>query len=108
MAVVLYVSSPGLRLGTGMYPEVTWPVKKSRPSLLVPPTSIATTTERTFVIRVKDGAVEWVTVTRGAPVGDLVEVFGPLKEGDVVARRGSDEMREGTHVSVKLAPGGKQ
>jgi len=86
-----------------MYPEVLWPVKKSHPSLLVPPTSIVTTTERTFVIRVKDGAVEWVTVTRGAPAGDLVEVFGPLKEGDVIARRGSDELREGTRVNAVAA-----
>ncbi|PYV07920.1 MAG: efflux RND transporter periplasmic adaptor subunit, partial [Acidobacteria bacterium] len=92
MAVELDVRNPGLRLGPGMYPEVLWPVKKPRPSLVVPPTSVVTTTERTFVIRVKDGAVEWVTVTRGAPVADLVEVFGPLKEGDVIARRGSDEL----------------
>src|SRR5262249_22089667 len=46
MAVELDVRNPGMRLGPGMYPEVTWPVKRSRPSLLVPPTSIVTTTER--------------------------------------------------------------
>ena len=62
-----------------------------------------TTTERTFVSRVRDGTIEWVTVTRGAPVGDLVEVFGPLKEGDVIARRGSDELREGTRVNAVAA-----
>ncbi|MBI3471372.1 MAG: efflux RND transporter periplasmic adaptor subunit [Candidatus Solibacter usitatus] len=101
MAVELDVSNPGLRLGPGMYPEVTWPVKRSRPSLLLPPTSIVTTTERIFVIRVKDGAVEWVSVSRGAPAGDLVEVFGPLKEGDVIVRRGSDELREGTKVKTQ-------
>src|SRR5712692_3765015 len=101
MAVELDVRNPGLRLGPGMYPEVLWPMKRPHPSLLVPPTSIVTTTERTFVIRVKDGAAEWVPVTRGAPVGDLVEVFAPLKEGDVIARRGSDELREGTKVKVQ-------
>ena len=103
MAAELDVRNPGLRLGPGMYPEVLWPVKKSRPSLLVPPTSVVTTTERTFVIRVRDGTVEWVTVTRGAPAGDLVEVFGPLKEGDVIVRRGSDELREGTRVNAVAA-----
>ena len=101
MAVELDVRNPGLRLGPGMYPELIWPVRKSRPSLLVPPTSIVTTTERTFVIRVKDAVAEWVTVSRGAPVGDLVEAFGPLKTGDQVVRRGSDELREGTKVTVK-------
>ncbi len=102
MPVELDVPNPGLRLGPGMYPEVQWPVRKARPSLLVPPTSIVTTTERTFVIRVKDGAAEWVTVTRGAPVGNLVEVFGALKEGDLIVRRGSDELREGTKVAAKM------
>jgi membrane fusion protein (multidrug efflux system) len=108
MPVELDVKNTDLRLGPGMYPEVVWPVKRARPSLLVPPTSIVTTTERSFVIRVKDGAAEWVTVSRGAPVGDVVEVFGPLKEGDIIARRGSDEIREATRVSVKLAPATKQ
>jgi rRNA processing protein Gar1 len=45
-----------------------------------------------------DGTAEWVNVSRGARVGDLVEVFGPLKEGDTVVRRGTDELREGTKV----------
>ena len=100
MPVELDVMNPGLRLGPGMYPELLWPVKRPGPSLLVPPASIVTTTERTFVIRVKDGAAEWVTVSRGTPVGDLVEIFGGLKEGDVIVRRGSDELREGTRVSA--------
>src|SRR5262249_40444730 len=50
MAVELDVRNQDLRLGAGMYPEVQWPVKRPQPSLLVPPTTIVTTTERTFVI----------------------------------------------------------
>src|SRR5205814_9891200 len=66
MAVELDVRNPDLRLGAGMYPEVQWPVRRPQPSLLLPPTTIVTTTERTFVVRVKsDGSVEWVNVTRG-------------------------------------------
>src|SRR5229473_6530302 len=75
MAVELDVNNPGLRLAPGMYPEVVWPVQSPRPSLLVPPTSIVTTTEQTFVIRVKDGIVEWAPVTRGPGVGNLVTVY---------------------------------
>src|SRR6266700_2195003 len=58
MAVELDVKNPDLRLGAGMYPEVLWLVRRPQPSLLLPPTTIVTTTERTFVIRVKDGVVE--------------------------------------------------
>jgi membrane fusion protein (multidrug efflux system) len=102
MAVELDVANPNLRLASGMYAEVQWPVRKERPSLLVPPASIATTTERTFVVRIKNGVAEWVSVTRGAGVGDLVEVQGPLQSGDLIARRGTDELREGTRVKVTL------
>lgn len=100
MAVELDVQNPGLKLSPGMYAEVRWPVKRSHPSLWVPPTSIVTTTERSFVIRVKNGIVEWVTVVRGSLSGDLVEVYGALQDGDEIVRRGTDELREGTHVQV--------
>jgi RND family efflux transporter MFP subunit len=100
MPVELEVKNADLRLAAGMYSEVSWPMRRPQASLLVPPTSIVTTTERTFVIRVKDGVAEWVNVGRGARVGDLIEVFGALKEGDQIIRRGSDEIREGAKVQV--------
>jgi RND family efflux transporter MFP subunit len=100
MAVELDVKNADLRLGAGMYPEVQWPVKRPQPSLLLPPTTIVTTTERMFVIRVNNGVAQWVNVARGARVGDLVEVFGPLKEGDTIVRRGTDEIREGAKITT--------
>lgn len=103
MAVEIDVRNPDMRLGAGMYPEVQWPVRRPHASLLVPPTSIITTTERTFVIRVNNGVAEWVNVGRGARVGDLVEVFGPLKDGDTIVRRGTDEIREGTRITTQPA-----
>jgi membrane fusion protein (multidrug efflux system) len=102
MAVELDVRSPDLRLGAGMYPEVQWPIKRAQPSLLVPPTSVVTTTERTFVIRVNNGVAQWVNVGRGARAGDLIEVFGPLREGDVIVRRGTDEIRDGVKVNPQV------
>jgi membrane fusion protein, multidrug efflux system len=101
----LDVSNPGMALAPGMYPTVMWPIKKSRASLLVPATSVVTTTERSFVIRVRDGGtVEWVPVSRGAGVGnDLVEVYGALAAGDTIVKRGSDEIREGTRIQVKAS-----
>jgi hypothetical protein len=72
--------------------------------LFVPPSAIATTTERTFVDRVKDGKIEQVTVGRGATMGELVEVFGELAAGDQVLKRGSEVMPPGTAVTAQ--PGG--
>jgi membrane fusion protein, multidrug efflux system len=105
MPVELDVSNPAGALAPGMYPEVSWPTRRPLDSLLVPPTSIVTTTERTFVIRVRNGKAEWVDVRKGVSAGgDLVEVTGNLQPGDTVVRRGSDEIRDGTAIQVQ---GGK-
>ncbi|MBI3683470.1 MAG: efflux RND transporter periplasmic adaptor subunit [Acidobacteria bacterium] len=101
MPVELDVHNASGKLTPGMYPEVSWTFRRPRPSLLAPPAAIVTTTERSFVIRVNDGKAEWVNVSRGGPAGDLVEVFGNLKAGDLIVRRGTDEIREGSAVAVK-------
>jgi RND family efflux transporter MFP subunit len=111
MPVELDVENSRGRLAPGMFPEVSWPAHRSRPSLFAPPTAIATTTERTFVVRVRDGVAEWVDVKRGASMNhqgaDLIEVFGDLAPGDQIAVRGTDELRAGTRVNVKQTQGGK-
>lgn len=68
-------------LAPGMYPTVEWPVRRVRPSLFVPKTSVVTTTERTFVIRNQSGRAEWVDVKKGVTEGDLVEVVGHFEGG---------------------------
>jgi len=95
MAVELEVDNARGSLAPGMFPEVTWPSRNQKASLLVPPSAVVTTTERVFVIRVTDGKAEWVDVRKGSPSGDLVEILGGLKEGDRVVRRASDEIRNG-------------
>ena len=42
-------------------------------------------------------------VQRGSVQGDLVEVFGGLQDGDTIARRGSEELRNESHVEVRAA-----
>lgn len=98
MAVELDVNNTGRRLAPGMFAQIQWPVRRASSSLFVPRTAVATTTERTFVVRVRDGVAEWVDVKRGAAMDDLVEVFGNLKPGDQVAVRATDELRNGTRV----------
>jgi membrane fusion protein, multidrug efflux system len=104
MPVELDVSNSPPRLSPGMYAEVVWPVRRKQSSLFVPPSAIATTTERAFVIRIRNGVTEWVDVKRGEPMGDLIEVFGALEAGDEVAVRGTDELRQGVQVVAKPPP----
>jgi membrane fusion protein (multidrug efflux system) len=96
MAVELDVFNRDGSLSPGMYPTVNWPFRRSRPALLVPPSSVVTTTERTFVIHDRNGHAEWVDVKKGAVEGDLIEVMGALHAGDLVVRRATDELRPGS------------
>jgi RND family efflux transporter MFP subunit len=105
MAVELDVANPASALAPGMYPEVAWPVQRPTPSLLVPSSSVVTTTERTFVIRVAKDRAEWVTVRRGAIVGNQVEVVGTLRAGDMVVAQGTDEIRDGAVLNVRTSKG---
>ena len=100
MAVELDVTNRDGSLAPGMYPGVHWPVHGRTADLWVPKTSVVTTTERTFVIRNRDGRAEWVDVKKGAAEGDLLAVFGNLKAGDQVVRRATDEIREGAPLRV--------
>lgn len=101
MAVELDVMNRDGTLAPGMYPSVKWPVRSSAAELWVPRTSVVTTTQRTFVIRDRDGRAEWVDVRKGVTEGDLVAVSGDLKPGQMVVRRATDEIREGTPLAPK-------
>jgi RND family efflux transporter MFP subunit len=99
MLVELDVLNPRLTLAPGMFAEVQWPISRGQPSLFVPTTAVVRTSERQFVVRIRNGAAEWVDVRRGIVNGDLIEVFGDLREGDVVAQRGNDEIRPGMKIA---------
>ena len=101
MPVELDVMNPSGRLAPGMFPEAEWPVRRARPTFFVPTSAVARTNEATFVVRLRDGNVEWVKVQTGELDGELVEVFGDLRDGELVAVRGSDELRPGTRVTPK-------
>jgi len=106
MAVELDVNNADNRLAPGAFCHVRWPVRRSTPSLLVPSGSVASTSGRTFVIRVRSGRTEWVDVKTGLATGPLVEVYGDLKPGEEIAVRGTDEVRDGVPVQTKPAQSG--
>jgi membrane fusion protein, multidrug efflux system len=106
MAVELDVMNRDGRLTPGAFCQVKWPVRRPAPSLFVPSGSVGSTTDRTFVIRIRNGKTEWVDVRTGLASGPLVEVFGDLQPGDAIAVRGTDEIKPGTDVRVKEAKPG--
>ena len=104
MSIEMDVRNSDGRLAPGTFCQVRWAIHRASPSLFVPTASVAATTDRTFVIRVRSGRAEWIDIRTGLTAGSLVEVFGDLKAGDAVASHGTDELRTGTSVSVKATP----
>jgi len=100
MAVEMDVLNRDGALAPGMYPQVKWPVRRAKASLMAPKTSVVTTTERTFVIRNNDGHAEWVNVSKGVADGDLIEVSGNLHAGDKIVKRATDEIRDGALLTA--------
>jgi len=99
MPVELEAGNMKGELSPGTFSDVLWPVRRSYPTLFVPTSSVANTLERTFVVRIRDGKSEWIDVKTGVTVDKMTEVFGDLHESDIVAVRGTDELRAGTTVS---------
>jgi RND family efflux transporter MFP subunit len=105
MPAELDVQDPRAELAPGTFCEVSWPVRRAYDTLFVPASALGSDLERSFVIRVRDNRTEWVDVKTGATSGNLIEVFGDLKAGDQVAVRGTDQLRPGTVVNPRPAPG---
>jgi RND family efflux transporter MFP subunit len=98
MMVELDAYNKDRTLAPGMYPSVEWPINSSEPLLLVPSTSVVTTTERTFVITSVNGHAHWIDVRKGPAFGDQVAICGDIKPGERVLKRASDEIREGVQL----------
>ena len=98
--VELDVYNPTMALSPGSYIDVLWPITRPYPTFLVPSSAVITTTYNTFVIRIRGDKTEWVDVKRGYQYDHLVEIFGPLEEGDLITTQATDELKPGTQVET--------
>ncbi|MGA7316831.1 MAG: efflux RND transporter periplasmic adaptor subunit [Silvibacterium sp.] len=101
MPVELDVKNTDGRLSPGSFTNVSWPLERGYPTLFVPTTSVTTDQQHTFVIRVRNGKAEWVTVQAGQTVNGDIEVFGELTAGDEVVKTASDAIHSGDSVRVQ-------
>lgn len=89
-------------LKPGMYTTVKLNLNRPANSFVVPFSSVVTTLEKKFVIRMNDGKTEWVDIRDGISLKDGKEIFGDLAEGDTILVRGSDEIKPETELKVKI------
>jgi membrane fusion protein, multidrug efflux system len=84
-----------------MYAEVDVPLPSRDSTFIIPKTALVTSTEKVFVIKVVDNKAIWVDVRKGAVAGDVTSVFGDLKPGDMIVKKGTDEIRDGSPVKIQ-------
>lgn len=82
----------------GMYAEVKIPMVSGAKSLLVPNNAIVRSTEREYVVAVRNGKAALADIKEGLTTNDSTEVFGNLKAGEKILLRPGDELKEGTVI----------
>jgi multidrug efflux pump subunit AcrA (membrane-fusion protein) len=93
--VELDVYNSDEKLAPGMYADVLFDSKGSPNALAVPKTAVVTSTERKYVIAIRDGKTTKVDVSTGNEGSSRIEVLGELKAGDQVVANANDEIKEG-------------
>ena len=84
------------KLLPGMVAEVNLPLPSNDSTFIVPKSAVVNSTESVFVIRLINNQTQRVAVKTGRETDGLIEIYGNLKEGDILLRAGSDEIKNGT------------
>lgn len=96
--VELDVYNPDGSLAPGMYADVILQSKGSPNALIVPKSAVVTSTERKYVLAVREGKTVKIDVSTGIENANQVEVTGDLKSGEQIIASANDEMDEGMAV----------
>lgn len=103
MPVEVSVNNSSDILQPGMFATVFWKVEKPYNTLFVPNSAVAADLKGTYVLRVEDGKIHRVRVTKGPAMGEEVEVSGNLRANDLVALKATNEIPENTPVKLEKA-----
>jgi membrane fusion protein (multidrug efflux system) len=97
-AIEIDVANENGRLKPGMYAEVKIPMVSGAKSLLVPNSAIVRSTEKEYVIAVRNGKANLVNIKEGLTSNDSAEVFGDLKSNDKILLHASDEIKQDDEI----------
>ncbi len=90
-------------LAPGMYADVLLNATGNPEAFSVPKSAVFTTTERKYVLAVRNGKLKKVDVSTGNESVGKIEVFGKLQPGEEIVVNPDDEMREGAPIQKKKA-----
>jgi len=78
-----------------MYAEVEIPLQSGATSLLVPNSAFVRSTERKYIVEVKNGKPQLIDVKEGMKGTDMTEVFGAIKASTEIVSPANDEIKNG-------------
>jgi membrane fusion protein (multidrug efflux system) len=93
------VYNPHEILSPGMYADVVFDSKGNRNALSVPVNAVVISTERKYVVIIRDGKTVRVDVSTGNENKSRIEIVGAVKAGEKVIAPANDEIKEGLAVN---------
>lgn len=97
-AIEIDVLNKDGQLKPGMYGEVKIPMLSGAKSLSVPNSAIVRSTEKKYVIVVKNNTAKLVDVKEGLAGKDSTEVFGAISAGDKIILKAGDDIKDGDQI----------
>lgn len=86
------------KLLPGMIAEVSIPLSGNAGTFAVPKSAVLNSTQGTYVIKVVENRAVWVPVTTGSSNTEKTEIFGDVKEGDVLVKIANEEIRDNSDL----------
>lgn len=88
----------------GQLVSVGIPIRSGDVTLAIPRDALILRQDGSYVFRINDeNKAERISVEIGDSAGDLIAVSGSLQEGDRVAVRGAENLREGSEVKIMVS-----
>ncbi|MFH6935980.1 efflux RND transporter periplasmic adaptor subunit [Flavobacterium sp. FlaQc-30] len=80
-------------LKPGSYADAKLMFMRQKEGMVVPASAVVTTLEKKFVIKVSNGKTQWTDVRPGFNMGEKIEIFGDVKQGDTLVLKGTEELK---------------
>ncbi|MBA4393530.1 MAG: efflux RND transporter periplasmic adaptor subunit [Desulfobacca sp.] len=71
-----------------------------KPKLAVPPSSLVAKNGRTLIYRVEKDKIREVSVQKGLPLADFIEITQGLKAGEKIVLKAHQGLRDGTRIKI--------
>jgi RND family efflux transporter MFP subunit len=99
--VEMDVNNSDKQLLPGMYAQVSINNSSPYPSFVIPNSAVTSNSQQVFVIGIKNRQAQWIPVQKGRSTTDSVEIYGQLMNGDTLAIRATEELRNGMTVHTQ-------